>query len=76
MMKMKMRRNFDMPNKTELKDKIKKIKNKIKKLIEQAHEDIDFEILLEYGLSEEDYNQYFKLEEKLMELQEKLINKK
>jgi hypothetical protein len=73
---MKMRRNFDMPNKTELKDKIKKIKNKIKKLIEQAHEDIDFEILLEYGLSEEDYNQYFKLEEKLMELQEKLINKK
>jgi len=53
-----------------------KITKKINKLIKQAEEDIDLDILLEYGLDEDDRELYDELNEKLMELQEKEVNKK
>jgi len=54
----------------------KEVEKEIAILVKKAHDWIDIETLIDYGLSERESNKYYKLNEKLMELQEKEVNKK
>jgi len=53
----------------------KEVEKEISKLVKKAHDWIDIETLIEYGLSEREVNKYYKLNEQLMALQEKEVKK-
>ncbi len=47
----------------------KTITKEMNKLTEKAHNNIDYETLIDYGLSEKDKNKYYELQNKLWELE-------
>ena len=53
----------------------KETRKEIMKLINKAHNNIELETLLEYGLTNGEQKRYSKLEEQLMALQETEVNK-
>ena len=53
--------------------KLKKVENKIKELINRAHDNIDLDVLLKWGLTEKELIKYEKLKQTQYNLQEQKV---
>jgi len=56
--------------------KVDVIVAKMDRLSQSAHDNIDFETLIDYGLSEEDKEEYYRLQEELYKAEEEEEKKK